>query len=291
MSKQARISTKLFFSLFYIWPRPVKNFLAYSLAAFWFYILRSRVRLAKEQIKRVFPEMSEKQVAQTALKSFYNLTLILFEYSYFPFSKNKILKYTKLVNKENYEKVEKEGTPIFFMTGHMGNGELILFRMCLDGVKLNLIGKRVGVKFIDSLLFEIRELSGLKHIPPKNGARGIMEAVSKKEPVVFVNDQFRHPPRGLKTKFLGLETYTNSAVAFFALKADATIIPVDVYREKNTVVAEFGEPIPFEKKYETEEENILHMTQLYNNELEKYIRKKPEGWMWVHKRWKQLKSK
>lgn len=285
--KSAKLSTKIILGMFYIWPRPFKNFFAYSLALFWFYILRLRVKLAKDQIKKVFPKMSDKEVSKTAFSSFYNLMLLIFEYSYFPFNKNRIIKHTKVVNREIYDRVKASGKPVFFMTGHLANGEIILFRMCLEGIKLNLIGKRVGVKFIDSLLFEIRELSGLKHIPPKNGARGIMEAVDRGEPVVFVNDQFRHPPRGLKTTFLGLETYTNSAVAFFALKAGAEVIPVDLYREKDTVVVDFGEPISFEHKYETDEENILHMTQVYNDELEKYIRKRPHGWMWVHKRWKK----
>ncbi len=289
--KHARFSTKLILGLFYIWPRPIKKIFAYLLSLFWFYILRLRVKLAKNQISRVFPDLSSKEVSKIAFKSFYNLIMIIFEYSYFPFSKKNIIKYTKLKNREVFEQVLKDGKPLFFMTGHLANGELILFRMCLEGVKLNLIGKRVGVKFIDSLLFEIRELSGLKHIPPKNGAHGIMEAAEKKEPVVFVHDQFRHPPRGLKTTFLGLETYTNSALAFFALKAGAEVVPVDMYREDDQVVVEFLPSIPFEHKYKTEEENILHMTQVYNDALEQCIIKRPHGWMWVHNRWKKPNKK
>ncbi|MGH1468729.1 MAG: lysophospholipid acyltransferase family protein [Bdellovibrionales bacterium] len=261
------------------------------LSFFWFYILRLRVSLVKNQISRVFPNMTPHEISKTTFKSFYNLIMIVFEYSYFPFNKKKIVKYTKLKNLDIVDKTIKSGKPLFFMTGHLANGELIVFRMCLEGYKLNLIGKRVGVKFIDSLLFEIRELSGLKHIPPKNGATGIMEAAQKKEPVIFVHDQFRHPPRGLKTTFLGLETYTNSALAFFALKTGAEVIPVDMYRENDQVVAEFMPSIPFENKFDTEEENILHMTQVYNDALELCIKKRPQGWMWVHKRWKQPSRK
>ncbi len=289
--KNIKISTKLIFIFFYIWPRPIKNFFAYSLSLFWFYILKLRVDLAKSQIRRIFPNMSSKKVSIIAFKSLYNLILLIFEYSYFPFSNKKIIKYTKLKNKKNFEDILQQKTPLFFMSGHLANGEIILFRMCLEGFKLNLIGKRVGVKFIDSLLFQIRELSGLKHIPPKNGAQGIIEAVERNEPVVFAHDQFRHPPRGLKTTFLGFKTYTNSALAFFALKTGAKVVPVDVYREGNQVVAEFLPPIPFEKKYLTQEENILHMTQIYNDVLEKFIKKRPHGWMWIHKRWKQPNKK
>ncbi len=289
--KNTKIYAKIILILFYIWPRPIKNLFAYLLAFFWFYILQLRVSLAKAQIKRVFPNKSSKEVSKIAFQSLYNLTLLIFEYSYFPFDNKKIIKYTKLKNKKNFEDILQQEAPLFFMSGHLGNGELILFRMCLEGFKLNLVAKRVGMKFIDSLLFQIREFSGLKHIPPQKGTHGIIKAVEKKEPVVFVHDQFRHPPRGLKTTFLGLKTYTNSALAFFALKTGAKVVPVNVYREGEQVVAEFLPPIPFEKKYLTEEENILHMTQVYNDVLEGFIKKKPYGWMWIHKRWKQLKKK
>lgn len=289
--KSASLTTKATLFLFYIWPRPIQKLFAYILALFWFYILRMRVSLAKTQIKNVFPNMSKRDVSKTVFGSFYNLILILFEYSYFPFSTKKVFKYTELRNKEVYENLIAAGKPIFFMTGHMANGEMIVFRLCAEGVKLNLIGKRVGQKFIDSLLFEVRELSGLKHIPPKNGSIGIMEAVRKKEPVIFVHDQFRHPPRGVASDFLGLPTYTNSALAFFALKTDAAVIPVNMFRENGRIVADFSQPVPFEKKYDSEEKNIIHMTQVYNDVLEKYIRERPEGWMWVHKRWKQPNRK
>ncbi len=285
--KKTKLSTKITLIFFFIWPRTIQKVLAWFLSVFWFYILRLRVKLSKKQIKTVFPEMTEKEVSKTAFSSFYNLILILFEYSYFPFSKKMVFKHTEIRNREVYEKVLKSGKPLFFMTGHMANGEMIVFRLCSEGVKLNLIGKRVGQKFIDSLLFEIRELSGLKHIPPKNGSKGILEAVKRKEPVIFVHDQFRHPPRGVKTTFLGQETYTNSALAFFALKTDAIVVPTNMFRENDKVVAEFNKPIPFEKKYDNDEENIKHMTQVYNDVLETYIRKNPGEWMWVHKRWKK----
>ena len=88
-SKSARISTKATLLPFFIWPRPLQRLFAYLLASFWYYILRMRVSLARSQAKRVFPDKSEREISKIVFKSFNNLILILFEYSYFTFSKKK----------------------------------------------------------------------------------------------------------------------------------------------------------------------------------------------------------
>lgn len=272
----------------YILPRPFKKLLAYSLAVFWFYVLRLRVSYMKERVQKCFPEKTSREVSWIVFGSLYNLCMVLMDYSYFPFSKKVLKKRTELINLERLEKAIQSDRPVFLLVAHLGNGEISVFRTCLEGFKLNLIAKRVKNSFIDSMLFEVRELSGLKHIPPKHGAEGILNAAQNKEPVLFVHDQFRHPPRGVLTTFFGEETYTNSALAFFALKENAIVLPAISYRKNNQIIAEFEEVIPLDRPYETEHENVVHMTQIFNDHVESWVRERPESWMWVHKRWKKV---
>lgn len=245
----------------------------------------------KGQISKYLNIKEGGETSQIVFRSILNLCYVLVEYSYFPFNKKNIFKYSEVEGLKNLDKALQGDKPVFILTGHFANGEMALFRTCLEGYKLNLIAKRVGHPFLDSVLFEIRELSGLKHIPPKKGSIDILKAAKAKEPVVFVHDQFMHPPRGLETTFLGEKTYTNPALAYFAQKAEAVVVPARAKRRGQKNIICFYEEIPFEKVSSKEEENVLHMTQKYNTVLEDWLKKDPADWMWVHRRWKKVKFK
>lgn len=290
MQKKVSLKNKAILFPFYIVPRPFKKFLSCSVTFIWFYVLRLRVKETKARVLRVFPDKTDSEASKIVFSSYYNLILLVFEYSYFAWAPKKVLKYTELIDSHFFTDEMKKDKPVFLTTSHSGNGEMILYRMGLEGYPFNLIGKRVGTPWLDDLLFEIRESSGLKHIPPKFGGAGIVKAAKNNEPTVFIQDQFMHPPKGLKTTFLGLETYTNPALAKFARRLGATVVPVEIYRESGIVKARFHPPVPFEEKGDNDDEKIRHMTQVYNGVLESFITKKPDQWMWIHRRWKQVKQ-
>lgn len=276
---------------FYLMPRRCQIGLSYLLAYFWYYILRLRVSLAKKQIRLVYPQKTAREVNRICFKSLQSLCLVMFEYSYMRFKTDKLKKYTKISGLENLQQAVDSGRPVFLMTGHFAGFELILFRICLEGFKLNLIGKRVKNSFLDEALFSLRERSGLKHIAPKNGAVGVLRAIKKGEAVVFVMDQYMHPTQGVETKFLGHETYTNSALAFFAKRFDALVVPAAMTRQGLDSHVEFFKPISYEDLSEDKDESLRLMTQKYNDFLAEVIHKNPDEWMWVHRRWKNLKEK
>lgn len=289
--KKVSLRTKLVVLPLFILPRFVKTGLVYFWTCFWFYVLRLRVKQTTDQVQKVFPKISRRQAKKIVFDSYYNLLLVFFEYSYMAFGEKYIRRYTKVKRRDLLDKALSSGKPVFLLAGHLANGEIIISRACYEGYPLHLIAKRVGNVFLDSVLFELREAAGLTHIPPKKALNDILGAIEKKAPVVFLHDQFAHPPRGVKGTFLGLETHTNTAVAKFALKNNAYVVPVNLYRENGSTVVEFEEEIPLEKPHTDEEANISHMTQVYNDWLQEKIFANPGEWMWIHRRWKKVKSK
>jgi len=285
-----RLIHKLILFPFFILPRPVKKFVAYCWTCFWFYILRLRVKETTEQVQKVFPLKSKKEASKIVFDSFYNLILVIFEYSYLAFNKKHLFRHTDVRNLDLLNKALSKDRPVFLFTGHLANGEAILSRVCYEGYPLHLIAKRVGNSFLNSFLFDLREVAGLVHIPPTQALTEIIAAMKKKAPLVFLHDQFRSPPKGVASTFLGLPTYTNSSLASFALKNNALVLPVNMFREDERTVVSFEEEIPFEKKYKTDKENIAHMTQIYNDWLETKISKRPGEWMWIHRRWKKVRA-
>jgi KDO2-lipid IV(A) lauroyltransferase len=74
-------------------------------------------------------------------------------------------------------------------------------------------------------------------------------------------------------------------LALIALKTEAPIIPAYIIRDKMKFRAVFGNEIPLIKtgnKTEDVEANTLQ----YNNIIEGFIRRYPDQWFWIHRRWK-----
>lgn len=267
---------------FYICPRFLKRFLSWLITMLWFYVIRNRKQLMMNQLKASFPDKDQKWYDKVVFDSFYNLMLVIFEYSYFVYSPKKVLKYCELKNTHFIDQVLAENKGAYIMAFHSGNGELALFRTCLEGYKLNLIAKRIGVKLLDQLIFDSRELSGLKHIAPKKSLTPILDALNKNEIVVFVQDQFTYPPRGIAGSFINQPAYTNSSLALFVQKRGCKVIPANVYREGDKNIVDFHPPISFEKNM-----TISDFTQKCNDWMTARVTERPSMWMWIHARWKQ----
>lgn len=236
-----------------------------------------------KQIKSSYPGKEDAWYNEVIYESFYNLILTVLEYSYFVYAPQRVKKHAILKNQHYLDEVLKEGQGAYIMAFHMGNGEIALFRTCLAGYKLNLIAKRIGVKFLDQLIFETRELSGLKHIPPKNALEPILEVMNQNEVVVFVQDQFTYPPRGIPGTFIHQPAYTNPSLAIFAQKRGRKVIPANVYRgENDKTIIDFHPPLVFEEGMD-----VPTYVQKCNDWMTARVDERPSMWMWIHARWKR----
>ena len=241
-----------------------------------------------ENIKKAFPDKDITYINKVAFGSFYNWAFSALEYSYFPYiSQRRLNQITELVGQEHLDNAFKKGKGVLILGTHTGNGELSIYRLCMEKYPLYLIGRKVKNQFINDVLFSIRETSGLQHLDPSNSSLKVVRALKRNEGLLFVIDQFTYPPIGIKSTFFGHTTGTNSSLAYFALKFNATVIPAHSYRKEGKVIVSLDEAIETETPFEDLNENVSYMTQKYNTWIEKVITERPESWMWIHRRWKK----
>jgi KDO2-lipid IV(A) lauroyltransferase len=118
----------------------------------------------------------------------------------------------------------------------------------------------------------------------------ILKALKRGAGVIFVIDQYMGKPFGIKTRFFGIETGTAYGLALFVMKTGAPVIPVYSREGEDGKLHLIFEPavdVPA-REGEDKEAAILRRTQTYNDVIESIVRRHPEEWLWVHRRWKHF---
>jgi KDO2-lipid IV(A) lauroyltransferase len=157
-------------------------------------------------------------------------------------------------------------------------------------LKLHLISKTFKSKWLNDFWFSVRRQKGMQFIEPhgKEASFRILRALREKSGVIFVMDQFMGKPYGVETTFFEHSTGTAYGLALFAMKTEVPVVPVFTFRDsEGRTVIKAEPPLPFEN-FGDREITIQKMTQKYNNKLEEIVRRHPEQWMWVHRRWKKF---
>jgi KDO2-lipid IV(A) lauroyltransferase len=76
------------------------------------------------------------------------------------------------------------------------------------------------------------------------------------------------------------------AVATFALRTGAAVIPGFLIWDETLHKHRLRFDPPLELIQTGDRvKDIIANTQMFNQVLENYVRKKPEQWLWIHKRW------
>jgi KDO2-lipid IV(A) lauroyltransferase len=237
-----------------------------------------------------FPDVSHEERMRIARTSMHHLCYNFVEFLQLPFMNQKWLENEVIFHGiENYERARAKGKGVLIMSLHLGNGDVGLAALALKGFRLHVISKKFKNRFLNQLWFGVREKMGTRFMEPHGSSLPfeILKACRQNEAVVFVIDQFMGKPYGISSTFFGRKTGTAYGLALFAMKSKAPVLPVYTYRD-----AQFRTHVVFEEeigaeKNEDKDLQIRQMTQKYNDRVEAIVRKHPDQWMWVHRRWKK----
>lgn len=274
-------------------PRSVLRKLGSWVGFLWYDVFGFRKKIVLDNLKLAFPEWSEEKRRQVGRESVYQLGYSFGEFFFIPSLTPEWLK--KNVVFEGWENIEKAralGKGMFFLSLHLGNGDLASNAIVMNGQDVHLITKSFKTKWFNDLWFSIRGAKGVKYIDAhgSNNAFEILKALKKNSGCVFVLDQYMGRPYGIATTFFGKRTGTAYGLALFVMKTKAPVLPIYTFEGSDGKLHVVFEPAMDTMKYVTEDkdQSILNMTQAFNDKLEEIIRQHPEQWMWVHRRWKDF---
>ncbi|MGB9466126.1 MAG: lysophospholipid acyltransferase family protein, partial [Candidatus Acidiferrum sp.] len=235
-----------------------------------------------------FPDWTGAQREDVMRKMVRNLGWMAAEFARFPrLTKGNIEEVVILEGHENFLEGQRRGKGVLYLTGHIGAWELSSFAHALYGYPLHYMARPLDNKRLDALVNQYRCSSGNKPIFKNESARVTLKILKDSGTVGILADQNTMPEEGVFVDFFGKPACTTTGIARVALHTGAAVVPGYVYWDEaiRKYRLRFEPAVELVRTGDTEGD-VFENTQRFAKVLEEIIRKHPEQWVWVHKRWK-----
>ena len=194
-----------------------------------------------------------------------------------------------LMDVEGMERIQAahaQGKGVFFVTGHFGYWEMQAITHPFHSPAIAVMARPLDNPKLHDWLEQLRTMTGNRVIYRQGALRRVLREVSANNGVAILIDQHIHTSEAVTVDYFGRPAATTSAVAALALRTGATVIPV------------FALPLPggryrfiYEHPVEPppadSSDPVREFTQRCTDVLEMYVRRHPELWLWMHRRWRE----
>ena len=257
------------------------------LAIFFFYIVPIRKFTTIENLKIAFPDLSDDKIKKIAYKSYKSFCTTLIEILHMPaMTHDEIKKQVNCTNSELIKNKYDEQKGVILLSAHFGNWEYVATSVAAQlNLPFSVVVKAQRNTYVTRWLNKMRVKWNNKIIPLGISIRQTYETLKNKNIVAMVADQ-RGSEEAIKVRFFGRDVSVHTGPAVLALKTGAPILYGIPVRKTDHFYETTMTEISTDDLPETYEDKIKEVSQRHMSYLETYIRKYPEQWLWMHKRWK-----
>jgi Kdo2-lipid IVA lauroyltransferase/acyltransferase len=250
-------------------------------------------KVALENLQIAFgQEKSEKEIRSIARTTFQNLGMMAIEFLRIPkMDADRFKANLEIEGLANFERVRDNKKGMLLLLSHFGNWELMGLLTKGLGSQVMVIAKPVKKNTrVDRMITEVREASGIEVVSSQKASRKILQALSQNRMVGLLIDQRAKRSEGVMADFFGRKAPTTPALAVLGMRTGAPILPLYLLRDGNGKYRlMIKEPLELVQTGNVKDD-VLANTELINRSLEEMIRRYPEQWFWVHRRWERRKS-
>lgn len=254
------------------------------------YVFAARQRrIALESLSIAFgQEKSKQEIAAIARACFDIMGKGMVELLYLMEHPESVNKKVKIDGEQHLLNAFKEGKGVIGVSAHFGSFPLLLLRFIQEGIKTNAIIRYARDEKIEKYFQAKRQEFGLNTIystPRKTCVDNSIRVLRNNEFLFIPLDQ-NFGTAGVFVDFFGRQAATATGPIIFAQRTGAPIVPMFIVREKDNTHRIIIEPALHIEEKENNEATIQHNISRITKIIERYIRKYPQEWGWIHRRWK-----
>lgn len=255
-----------------------------------FYLLdRGHRRLAIDNLQAAFPLRSRSEcvgIARRMFEHFGQLLMVLLKFA--TLTPEQMLSHVEFDGEERVRAAHAKGRGVLLFTGHFGFWEINALVHALELSPMAVLARPLDNPLLHDLLERVRTTTGNSVIYRRGAIRRVLRALAANQAVAVLIDQHMHAD-AVYVDFFNRPAATTSALAALAMKTGAPVVPV------------FALPLPggrFRMVYEhpvepppTDAADAVRLfTQRCTDVLEMYVRRYPDLWLWMHRRWRDVPS-
>ncbi|MBI3864461.1 MAG: lysophospholipid acyltransferase family protein [Planctomycetia bacterium] len=260
------------------------------------YCKLTRYNVARDNIRASFGDKyTDDQVDRLIYRMWVNLFRLVAEMAHMPrkLRLGNVVDAIIFRNKPDVVRALCSNRPVIVLSGHFGNWELAVSVFGLFGFRMGLVARALDNPFIDRWVYESRKFTGHRPIS-KNGGGGEMVALLERGGSLAMLCDQDAGKSGLFVNFFGRPASSFKSIALLAIEYRALICVGYARRLENETLPggwprfelgceEVVDPLEFQTA-----DAVREITQRYTDALERVVRRAPEQYFWVHRRWKNV---
>ncbi|HWB53124.1 MAG TPA: lysophospholipid acyltransferase family protein [Tepidisphaeraceae bacterium] len=259
------------------------------LGDFMYAVDRRHRERALGNLRRSFPDLTDKQRELLARRSMQQLFMLFVELLFTTrlVHLDTLWQYIELDNfKEVLELLMRRDQGVLLLTGHYGNWEILGYVLATLGFETTSIARPLDNPYVNEWLLGVREKKGQRIIAKKGATTEVTEVLGKKGAVGFIADQ-NAGSKGIFVDFFGRKASTYKSIGLLAMEYRVPVV-IGFARRLNDQfrfhVA--AETIIYPEDWESQDDPLRYITQRYTKAIEDFVRRDPGQYLWVHRRWK-----
>jgi len=243
-------------------------------------------RIALENLAAAFPSRPARERRMLARAMFAHFGSLLLELLKFgTYTPDQMHAAIDVEGEERARQAYQQQRGVLFFTGHFGYWEIQAIVEPLHGHPISVLARPLDNARLNEMLERIRTRTGNSVIYRQGAVRKILRELAANHGVALLIDQHLHTPDAIYVDFFRRPAATTSALAALALRTGAPVIPVfalPLPRGRYRLVYEH----PVEPPHADTPDAVREFTQRCTDVLEMYVRRHPELWLWMHRRWR-----
>jgi KDO2-lipid IV(A) lauroyltransferase len=269
-------------------PRPVARGVGIGIGHLARVLLGKLRRVGQRNLAMALPELSEAERERILRGVYVSLGRQLAEFCRLGRltreNAHELIEYEGL---EHYLAAKARGKGVLFLTAHLGAWELSSYFHSLMGHPLRIVMRGLDNPLVNEYVNRVRTRHGNTTFDKDNYVRGLLAAMRRNEAVGILMDTNMTPPQGVFVDYFGIKACTPGGLARIALHTDATIVPGFALWDETAgkYKMTFAPAVELVRTGDAEADVVAN-TQRCTAVIEEFVRRHPEQWLWVHRRWK-----
>ncbi|OEU64700.1 MAG: hypothetical protein BA867_02330 [Desulfobacterales bacterium S5133MH16] len=246
-------------------------------------------RIVRRNLKFVYPEWSTERVKRKSKRVFQNLGITILEIcQMICFSRDDIINKVKIRGEEHLLNAMHNDKGAILISAHLGNWEIGLLYLVLHfNLPIVSVVRRLRNNLVNRWIHRLRTRFGNRIIDKDDALPEMVRVLRQGKILGIMIDQGTKSSLGVKITFFGKYITATPAAALLAMRCKSPVIPIFCNRNDDGMLSINIEPPLILKKTDDLRTDLKTNTQIMTDAIEKAIRRYPEQWFWVHKRWRK----